>query len=143
MECAFPCCSLVPRMLGKCFVQAPGSASEARRIMFLLQLGVYGDALGDGVRHLVISAVWPRQGWRSAARDRMCELDSRLAPFVDSMRCALNGKESREDSLIEDLHNAVLRCCFGGLLGGDRKSTSCQDQLAAWELRQQSEISML
>ena len=105
--------------------------SAANHVFFLLQLGVYGDALGDGVRHLVISAVWPRQGWRSAVRDRMCELDSRIAPFVDSMRCELNGKEIREDSLTEDLHNAVLRCCSGGLLGGARKSTSCQDQPAA------------
>ena len=60
---------------------------------FLLQLGAYGDALGDGVRHRVISVGWPSQGWWSAVRDRMCELDSRLAPFVDSMRCELNGEE--------------------------------------------------
>ena len=43
-------------------------------------------------------------------------------PFVDSMRCELNGKEVGEDSLAEDLHTAMLRCCSGGLLGGARKS---------------------
>ena len=96
------------------------------RSCFLLQLGAYGDALGGGARHLVISAARPRQGWRSAVRDRMRELDARLVPFVDSMRCELNGKEVGEDSLTEDLHNAVLRCCSGGLLGGARKSKACQ-----------------
>ena len=101
------------------------------RSCFLLQLGAYGDALGGGARHLVISAGLPRQGWRSAVRDRMWELDARLVPFVDSMRCELNGKEVAEDSLTEDLHNAVLRCCSGGLLGGARKSKACQALPAA------------
>ena len=52
----------------------------------------------------------------------MRELDARLVPLVDSMRCELNGKEVGEDSLAEDLHKAVSRCCSGGLLGGARKS---------------------
>ena len=63
------------------------------RACFLLQLGAYGDALGGGARHLVISAAGPRQGWRCAVRDRVRELDARLVPLVDSMRCELIGKE--------------------------------------------------
>ena len=62
------------------------------RSCFLLQLGAYGDALGGGVRHLVIPVARSKQGWRSAIRDRMWELDSRLVPLVESMRWELNGK---------------------------------------------------
>ena len=106
--------------------QAP--PAKRGRSCFLLQLGAYGDALGSGARHLVISAAWPRQGWRSAVRDRMREFDARLVPFVDSMRCELNGKELGEDSLSKDLHHAVLRCCSGGLLGGARKAKDVQEE---------------
>ena len=63
--------------------------------------------------------------------ENVCQRQVCLTIGLDSMRCELNGKEIRENSLIEDLHNAVLRWCSGGLLGGARKSTSCQDQPAA------------
>ena len=86
--------------------------------------------LNGKAQHLVIPLSHGSKEWKGAVLQRLGELDPRLVPLVDSMRCELNGKEITEDYAIEELHDAVLRWRSSGLLGGAR---TCRNQYSERE----------